>query len=126
MKMTRIIRSLLVALVCLAGLSSCEEVEQTTIMYGYSVEGKVSGGSIGTLLIISEYTEAIKKLYDGFTWGLVSKDKEVIAACDAVYNSQSSRYSDLQGSLILYRKEYGENSEVTASKELKTYTFVKR
>lgn len=108
-----------VLLSLLTGFSSCSSDDDPTSNYVYYIaDGTVSStGDFGALFAIAEYNSAIKEVMgDEYK----EADSEIIAACDAVYASHRSKYSNVKGEVTITKRWLGDDSKSTV---IKTYKY---
>lgn len=127
MKIKRTSKSL-AALMCAAvmavSLAACSDNEEVTaqlIMYtSEPAIGIMGDGSIEILMaVIDDYDNALKEVMGG-DYCTTDKDKEVIAACDKVFQSHQSKYPQVEGTMSIRKTFVISSSEGTI---IKTYTY---
>ena len=115
-----------VALICMTivcvSFSACgSDDDETVSLIGYVAEGSVTatGNDVGPgLVVLASYTTAIKQV-TGDSYCSTSKDAEVIAACDKLYESQRATYTSWKGTINIKKNQVNGNSSTV----IKTYTF---
>lgn len=107
------------ALFCLlTGFSSCSSEDDSSNYVYYIADGTLSStGNLSALFAIGEYNSAIEEV-TGQTYR--EADKEVIAACDAVYASHKAKYNNVKGEVTITKKWLNESSKGSV---IKTYTY---
>ena len=127
MKIKRTLKSL-AALMCAAvmavSLAACSdnaEVMAQLIMYtSEPAIGIMGDGSIEIMMaVIDDYDNALKEVMGG-DYCTTDKDKEVIAACDKVFQSHQSKYPQVEGTMSIRKTFVISSSEGTI---IKTYTY---
>lgn len=113
---------LMTAMVCMCLLtvfSSCSDDDDPTSNYVYYIaDGTLSStGSLGALFAIAEYNSAIEEV-TGEEYK--EADSQVIAACDAVYVSHRSKYSNMKGEVTITKKWLKDDKKSTV---IKTYKY---
>lgn len=98
---------------------SCSSEDDETTMYTYRAEGNISGTSIASLFLITDYTAAIQNVI-GESYTTSNKDKDVIAACDAVYAKHQQSTIKASGQITIKRYTIGKDDQGTA---IKTYDY---
>lgn len=130
MKIFRNIAMLASAVLMLAAVSSCEEKTEGTDIFIYSASGNLSASSQDVTVpqpTVADYNDAIIAAV-GDTYLTESRDAEVIAACDAVYEEHQALISSgkvtARGSVEI-RKVFSTSSpsEEAEYTVVKTYTY---
>lgn len=119
-----------VALICMTlicvSFSACSntEYDETENIIRYDASGNVIGEgdeNFGAQLYSwPYYNTVISEVLNGKSYTTSSKDAEVIAACDKLYESQRAKYSTWKGTITI-TKYKGLNDKTGTV--LKTYTF---
>ncbi len=114
-----------VALICVTmactTMTACSSSENDVVggVISYTPEGAVVGDGVEQLVALTakaNYTTAIEKVVGLFC--TTSKDAEVIAACDKVYEGQRAQYSTWEGKIFIVKSNW-DNTKDT----IKTYVF---
>lgn len=126
---TRNIWKSLAALMCVAvmaiGLTACSEEEGEGIqIIVYTSEPTIGiMGDTGLeilMAVIDDYDKALKQAMGG-DYCMSDKDEEVIAACDKVFQSHQSKYSQIEGTMDI--RKTSSSSPSSEGTIIKTYTY---
>ena len=127
MKVQKFFKTLLLVVFTMTmalNFTSCSEEDEPGL-YVYTATGSLSASgsdAFNALLGIAEYTEAIKNtLGDNYT--TTSKDDEVIAACDAVYEMHQSKHPSWTGKVEIRKSNVIVSGEATFIKVIKTFDY---
>ncbi len=114
-----------VALICMTmtcvSLAACssDDNDESKSLIQYRAGGEISGSSMSDILVIPEYTDAIKEAIGG-DYTYAAKDNEVIAACDKLRETHRTTHPTAKGTVTI-TKYQGVNDET--GKVLKTYEY---
>ncbi len=104
--------------------TSCSEEDEPGLIV-YSANGNLSASgsdAFDALFGIAEYNEAIKNTL-GENYTTSEKDKEVIAACDAVYKKHKSNHPSWKGSVEIIKSKVSVSGEASVGEVIKTYNY---
>lgn len=109
---------------CVAFAACSSENDETANIIYYRADGNV--GAVGSdfsetfssNFAVAEYNTAIESVAKNYD--TVSKDNEVIAACDKVFDSHRTNHPSWKGSVTITKYQGVDNK---TSKVLKTYTY---
>lgn len=111
-----------VALICMTltfVMTSCnKENDERDNVISYSASLTINGGTVSDMKSVGDYTTAIESVVG--TYNTASKDAEVIAACDKVFQKHKDNKTTLKGAVNI--KKFVGLSDKTGS-ILKTYTY---
>lgn len=108
-------------LVCVSFPACSSDNDESTSIISYVAEGSVSGegnDAFPALAALASYTLAIEKAIGG-SYCTSSKDAEVIAACDKVYETQRATYTSWKGTITISKHQGNDKSGTV----IKTYKF---
>ena len=115
-------KMVMVGLLLLTGLvcNSCsDDDDAASHMYQYIATGRISGGSLSDLNVLTDYTTAIEGVMGN---SYKEKDGEIIKACDAVYARHQSQSTKAKGSVTIMKYRLTSDDSDTG-KQLKTYQY---
>lgn len=117
----------IVAMVCSMAvtMTSCSsDDDEVTDLVSYEASGTLSASNstdaLEAIFGISQYTEAIKEALGG-DYVSSDKDKEVISACDAVYQNHRTNHPSWEGKITI--RKYRVSSSESEGTVVKTYTY---
>lgn len=120
-----------VALICMTlvcvSFSSCGSDDDGGItIIRYSASGNVTGSgtitnSLNVIAAVS-YNDVIAKTIGG-SYCATSKDAEVKAACDELYETQRAKYSSWKGTVTITKYVQGSDGSNKETTVIATYTF---
>ena len=127
MKVANLMKSLL-AILCTVALAvnftSCEEdADDLDTVLIYRASGSISGDG-GALFAITDYSEAINEIV-GDIYSSKAMDKEVVAACDVVYQNHKAKHPTWSGSVKIEKSKINISGDIVSSTTLKTYKYDK-
>lgn len=127
MKVQKFFKTLLLVVFTMTmalNFTSCSEEDEPGL-YVYTATGSLSASgsdAFNALLGIAEYTEAIKNtLGDNYT--TTSKDDEVIAACDAVFENHKTNHPSWTGKVDIRKSKVNVSGEANVGEIIKTYNY---
>lgn len=113
------------AITLMFSLSSCSEKIDEDLIFSYTANGNISASSgdvFGSLYCITDYTEAITTVL-GQTFSMTERDKDVINACDAVYQKHRANHPEWKGYVEIEKSKVGILGETVSSVVIKTYKY---
>ncbi len=118
-----------VALICMTlvcvSFSSCGSDDDGGItIISYSAKGVVTGSGTNSLDVFAavSYNDTIAKTIGG-SYCTTSKDAEVKAACDKLYETQRAKYSSWEGTVTITKYVQGSDGSNKETTVIATYTF---
>lgn len=107
------------------GLTSCSEEESEGVQFIVYASEPTIGimGDTGLeilMAVMDDYDKALKQVMGG-DYCMSDKDKEVIAACDKVFQSHQSKYSQIEGTVDI--RKMSSSSPLSEGTVIKTYTY---
>lgn len=117
-----------IAMIAVASLllTSCNTKEEKTYIYTYVADGQVSASDDpSSAMAIPIFNEEIEELLGGASYSLTEKDDEVIAACDALYETLKPEHPKWKGEvkILKYISDAGTDAESIKGTTIKTYSF---
>lgn len=107
-------------------LNSCNTEDETVTVYAYAADGQISAvDDMSASMAIPYFNTEIEKVLDGVNYSPTEKDNEVIAACNALYETLKQEHPAWGGEvrIIKYISTSGTDPEIDKGTTLKTYTF---
>lgn len=128
-KILKNIFTIICVLTMTASFTSCDgdNTEPDTYYY-YNAEGKIlsissSLDDLDAMFAISDYNEAIAKLFAGNNYVLGKHDSDVIKACDEVYKRHQEKHSSWEGYVKIRRSRIDKNGDTFDTEVLKEYNY---
>lgn len=105
--------------------TACSEEDDVSTIITYTAEGNLTASSndaFEAIFGITDYTEAITNVL-GNNYTTEERDKDVIAACDAVYNNHRINHPTWKGYIEIEKGKVGTSGDIVSSTIIKTYRY---
>ena len=104
-------------------LTACDgEEDRGDDLIIYTAGGLITGNDLSAVFAIAEYNDAIEVALGG-NYTTVPKDKEVIAACDAVFQKHRTNNPSWKGEVKIEKEYINWMGDVVEGSTLKTYKY---
>lgn len=104
--------------------SEDDDISPITIIT-YRANGSISASSsdaFEALFAITDYTDAITKVL-GNNYTTTERDKDVVSACDAVYQNHRTKHPTWKGYIEIEKSKVGHSGEILSSEIIKSYNY---